>query len=424
MTVSSSGRTVELDPPKPFRSLIRPYLHLHGRYEADSTFNEDDDDTGLDRATERLDISDPDPNDLPPKPQDPEEVWEELIATPDFRHDLYIGACVRKDLRELRWLFQEYSKDNFHLQVSDDGDNGVLYAATEENGLATVQWLHQQDASIDQCNHYGRTPLMEAALWGRHKSVLYLTGQGADWRRRDGNNMNALDLAMNTERNASERASRGGRVYREPADAPQQRSRIEHHLKLLSHAQAQQLGSQDPQRRGFSFFVRTPDGNLGLYRPHNLLLIPNGQAQKAFAELDRGPNYPLVNAMSGYTYPNWPDVLDNELWARRANDLRVYLELPRDIRLASHVEPQLLAYLLFHHNLVNFPDQDVEYEDLQGLFDGLLPYTLTPIITVNKTDFCPSCQLFFERFKSFFPLLAVQFRFVGENANGSVTLRQ
>ena len=49
--------------------------------------------------------------------------------------------------------------------------------------------------------------------------------------------------------------------------------------------------------------------------------------------------------MSGFTYSAWPNVLDNKLWANRANDLREYLVLSRDTRLTSHVEPQLLTYV-------------------------------------------------------------------------------
>ncbi len=84
---------------------------------------------------------------------------------------------------------------------------------------------------------------------------------------------------------------------------------------------------EDPSRRGPSFFRRLEDGSLALYRPNTILQVPVENPYKAFAELDRGPNHPLVRAMSGYTYADWPDVLDNYLWARRADHLRIYLEL-------------------------------------------------------------------------------------------------
>lgn len=41
------------------------------------------------------------------------------------------------------------------------------------------------------------------------------------------------------------------------------------------------------------FFQRTADGLFVLYRPQCSLMIPNGQLQDSFAELDRGPGYLL-----------------------------------------------------------------------------------------------------------------------------------
>ena len=295
----------------------------------------------------------------------------------------------------------------------------MLCAAMAENGLATLRWLHERGTGIDQSNHYGRTPLMEAALWGRLETVQYLTAKGADVDARDANGMDALELAAESERNMGERVSRAKSVYREPVNANIQRARVEYHLRHLSNSQIPILRAPDYSRRGFSFFQRDADGNLVLYRPHSLLQVPNGQSQKAFAELDRGPNYPLVNAMSGYTYSAWPNVLDNVLWAKRANDLREYLGLSRNMGFASHVEPQLLTYILFHHDLVTFTEE-AERGDRQILLSSIRPFTLAPIITVNKGDLCSLCQQFFSNFRHSFLCLNVQFRFVGENGDGTI----
>jgi len=62
-------------------------------------------------------------------------------------------------------------------------------------------------------------------------------------------------------------------------------------------------------------------------------------------------------------------------------------------------------------------------ETLKSLTRSLLPTTLAPIVTVNKEDFCSSCRQFFDDFRNKFPFLNVQFRFVGENANGAVRAR-
>ena len=55
--------------------------------------------------------------------------------------------------------------------VDDEGNNGILLAGTEDAGLDTVKWLELKGACIGQRNFYGKTALMEAALWGRLKSV-------------------------------------------------------------------------------------------------------------------------------------------------------------------------------------------------------------------------------------------------------------
>lgn len=72
-----------------------------------------------------------------------------------------------------------------------------------------------------------------------------------------------------------------------------------------------------------------------IYQPQLLLEIPNGlhgpQLQKAFATLDRGPNYPYVNAMSGYTHPDHANVLDNQTWTDKAVRLRAMLNLRREV---------------------------------------------------------------------------------------------
>ncbi|KAH0837419.1 hypothetical protein FOPE_05241 [Fonsecaea pedrosoi] len=125
--------------------------------------------------------------------------------------------------------------------------------------------------------------------------------------------------------------------------------------------------------------------------------------------------------MSGYTFPGWRNVLDNNLWANRADELRKHLGLPSDIRAASHVEPQLLTYLVHHHTLVQYSeDEDFVPGDLQSFFDDLLPLAQVPVITVSKEYLCASCQTFYAAFRRIFATLNVRFRFVGENVNSLV----
>ncbi|KAK4551273.1 hypothetical protein LTR86_011257 [Recurvomyces mirabilis] len=308
----------------------------------------------------------------------------------------------------LRGLMRAYPEDEFpSLTDEHSGGNGVLYAATEENAVETIKFLLENGAAPDQPDHYGRTALMEAALWGHYDSVSLLTNtQKVNLHARDATGLSALDLSMATERNQGERSERAGGVYREPDDADINRQRIEHHLRRLVYNQ--QRAGQD--RTPDSFFQRQPDGSMAVYRPVLEIAIPRGGATKAFAELNRGSAYFLVQAMSGYSHPDWTNVLDNDVWTGRANQLRTFLGMEANRSYASHVEPQLLAYILFCHSLLDIEDSsewslDLTRKEVEGMRKAVPEYDLDPVITVNKGGLCPECQTMKNLMSERFPWL-------------------
>lgn len=149
-----------------------------------------------------------------------EEIMRELYADPQFRQAQYKSQCILGEIEELDLLCRRYPDDHLKGSVDEEGNTGTLLAATEERGLETLRWLHRHGDPIHQANLYGRTPLMKAALWGRLGTVQYLTQQRyVNFRQRDGNKMQATDLADDTPRNTNERMVRSGCVYREPSDA-------------------------------------------------------------------------------------------------------------------------------------------------------------------------------------------------------------
>jgi hypothetical protein len=355
----------------------------------------------------------------PPPQKTDDEIWAELFAEPDFRKYCYISYCVRRNIPALEQLCRQYLHDALIGYVDEDGESGALCAAIEERGLETLRWLHDRGDSITRANHYGRTPLMEAALWGRLETVRYLVEKRVDPEARDGNGMRAVDLAANTVRNVEERTGRLRRsIYREAANADRQRRQIEEVLERLALPTSSHTETPHSSRsQGSAFFNRKSDGTLEVYRPQILLEPPSGrdgrpQMQKAFATLDRGPNYAPINAMSGYTHPDWPNVLDNNVWTDKAQLLRGFLGLPEDRSAASHVEPQLLAYLIDHHSLRLLPRST----ETQELLEAMPTYSLRPVITVSKTAFCQSCREMIELFKEQFPELGVTLHCVGDSA--------
>jgi hypothetical protein len=178
---------------------------------------------------------------------------------------------------------------------------------------------------------------MEAALWGRLDTVRYLVREGVDIYARDANGMRAIDLSDEMERNTKERISRSRCFYREASHAGQLRKQVQALLQrsASSSSRSNSTGTailRPPQR--CAFFDRKPDGSLEILRPRESVEPPVGKLEKAFATLDRGPNYPFVNAMSGYTQPGWPNVLANEEWAAKADGLRAFFGLPGNKALA------------------------------------------------------------------------------------------
>lgn len=95
------------------------------------------------------------------------------------------------------------------------------------NGVGALRNLSKIGSSLDCINQSGRTPLMEAALWGCLANVTYLLQQGVDYIGRDRNGMQAFDLAADTVRNEAERTERRrGGIFTEHSDAARRRRHI------------------------------------------------------------------------------------------------------------------------------------------------------------------------------------------------------
>lgn len=409
------------------RTLLQEYRVQHETVPAFAEYEDDPD--GLAQAAESLNLDDNAEEQQPGRsvPKSDEEIMHDLISDPEFRRHMYVSHCTRGEVEDLKALCHRYPQDHLIGSVDEEGNTGALLAATEEVGLQALQWLIKKGASVQRANHFGRTPLMEATLWGRLATVRYLTQQGADLQSHDANGMRAVDFAAETERNKKERKVRANGFYRESSDADEKRRQIAAWLNNLAPTaplEGSDSWSAVGQRR--AFFDRKPDGKLEVYRPHTLLSPPSDklgpQVQKAFATLDRGLSYPYVNVMSGYSHPNWPNVLDNELWTAKAERLRAFLGLPPDKSAASHVEPQLLAYLVDHHSLRPLDDwrDDSDLDDLRNV---LPDQALKPLITVSKTKLCDKCDTFFEYFKSALPDFKVAFHCIGDTCAAPLQLR-
>ncbi|KAE9566074.1 hypothetical protein CGMCC3_g17750 [Colletotrichum fructicola] len=86
--------------------------------------------------------------------------------------------------------------------------NTALHCAACEKSDDMVRLLLQKGAKPNVVNAAGRSPLMEAALWGRLRNVELLLEYGADTETyciRNGQLLRAVDFAMPLEENIAER---------------------------------------------------------------------------------------------------------------------------------------------------------------------------------------------------------------------------
>ena len=309
-----------------------------------------------------------------------------------------------KGYKTTRRFFRKYPEDLFANAVDDEGNNGILLVAAEDAGLDTVKWLEQKGVSIDKRNYHGRTALMEAALSGRLETVQYLIDSGASICAEDANGHRASDFAADSERNEEERISRANNTVMVRPDANRKRRQI---LACLTRQETMGQGSLHVAKQSQihqGYFGKISPNLLWYYKADTSYDIRPGEETKAFARLDRGPQYPVISAMSGYSQGHRVDVLNNEIWTGKAQDIckTIYFDVSQSC--ASHVEKQLIAYYMDRHWIF---DEDTR------LRDGL-PSPPPAVITVNKSKMCSDCSAFYDQFCKYFMNVAVRIICVGK----------
>ncbi|KAK2765803.1 hypothetical protein CKAH01_15552 [Colletotrichum kahawae] len=101
-------------------------------------------------------------------------------------------------------------KPESKIQIT--GNTALHYAACKKSD-AMVRLLLQKGAKPNVINAAARSPLMEAALWGRLRNIELLLEYGADtgtYCIRNGQRLRVVDFAMPLEENIAERESLAG----------------------------------------------------------------------------------------------------------------------------------------------------------------------------------------------------------------------
>lgn len=329
-----------------------------------------------------------------------DEILEELMRDQKYRFSVYVSHCILNEGVGIRALMANYNDD--FLSVSDrTGNNGIALAAVEGH-LKLLQWLHEQGCDIHNRNCRDRTPLMMASLWGRVHIVDYLLEKGADATLRDHKGRSALDLALPDLRNRNERKRRMV-LYREPHEADQYRHRIAIQLQISlgTVPPAKYDPTPERQRNTTGFFLdprsSSQSGAIDYYELDQRYSIPD--ARKAIGRLDRGPLFPVISAMSGYSHSEWDPltVLDNAKWTEEVINLGRRLNVPVEQSYASHVEKQLLAFYVSKHFLLAD-----EHMELQKVKPPGPPVGAT--IVVSKDSVCQNCRDFIQRILDLVPM--------------------
>lgn len=274
-----------------------------------------------------------------------------------------ISDCIRGDVRNVKEYLETTAEQHIFLYGKDEqGDSTLSYAAVQRSP-SMVALILEKAAEVNSRNRRGRTPLMEAALWGRAGNARTLLEYGADKTLRDCHGRTASDLASSSDENSDEREARAGRVYREIAyNADRQRKAI---VRLLQDQPAPSqiplstADSIDPDYHHFSFHKSPQTSSIELSAPTRSFTVP--RKTQTTARLDRGLPFPPIDAMSGWGHygeglimisgRNWTEevfricrLVGHQLTARSGCD-----QGRTGWFSACHAEKQLVAYLLSKH---------------------------------------------------------------------------
>lgn len=241
--------------------------------------------------------------------------------------------------------------------VDDDG-NSALWSAACERFPVVVELLLDRGANADFQNKNGRTPLMEAALWGRCENVKHLLRYGADKNLQDGDGFKAIHLADSSDRNEEERYWRSGeehQVYKEVTRTANQARRMIVHL--LEDAIDETIPGPNNNFENHVFQKSLP-GTIKLVAP--IAEYPISRPWKTIARLERGNKYPSVAAMSGWSHGDTITTVSGRDWTSeviRIAEIIGHILQPDERRdrgvpgqfYACHAEKQLIAYFISRH---------------------------------------------------------------------------
>jgi hypothetical protein len=257
------------------------------------------------------------------------------------------------------------------LHGIDEEGNSALNLAASEKYPAIVKLLLDYGVDADHQNKNGRSPLMEAAIWGRTDNVKHFLEYGVNRTLHDIHGHQAAELAGPSLRNDEERYWRSGgevQIYREVTFIANQARRVIFELlKDSKKIPSKVVLTQDQSFHEYSF-KKTDQGSIELVAPIAEFRVPN--EWKTVASLQRPSNYPSIAAMSGWSHRETNITVSGREWTDEV--MRISMAVGHQLRIekrrdqgieghfhASHAEKQLVAYFISKHVLIESDGEEL-----------------------------------------------------------------
>ncbi|KAL7913411.1 hypothetical protein GGI35DRAFT_466969 [Trichoderma velutinum] len=289
-----------------------------------------------------------------------------------------ISDCIIGKLGAVSQYLETSTEAKLFLHGKDETGNTTLIMAAAEKSDEMVSLLLQNGADVNAVNNDGRSALMEAALWGRLKSVKVLLESNAAKSAKDRHGRCAMDLAQPTRRNEKERYMRSSLAA---ADSVPERDSDRRHIVIL-------LGDSNTEKRhaytgplsnsewtNYRFKKSELEMEITLHGPIQRYPVP--RITKTAAVLDRGDQFAQISATSGWgigslppndnTGPSWIE----QVYYIASTVGHIFDHAPNSRwdqgkpgqYYASHAEKKLIAYFLDKHIFMpkdKQPDQTLE----------------------------------------------------------------
>ncbi|RVX75973.1 hypothetical protein B0A52_00330 [Exophiala mesophila] len=344
------------------------------------------------------------------------QFYKKAMANPQDRKKFFISHCLCKKTLEVRRMLRQYKTDKLSENRDQYGDDVVSLVAAEGH-VCVLELLHEAGAGVANINNRGRTPLMEAILWGREQAVKFLLEKGADPLSKDHRGRTALDLGQDTDANRREREKRSD-LYTDTQDLRLARVRICARLENLTRSTFPPQGRSPNSAHLFDGHFRQIGHYLTWFNraiEYNL-----DYDSRTVGILSYDGHTVSVAAMSGANhYQPGPQTLDNETWTEKVRDICEVIGYPltpdrRDggklqgFYMACHAEKQLAAYHIDRHFFWDRESRDSDVLELEKL----RPLGGPPkaFIVVNR-PVCKDCDAFIRFVRDFFSVdIEVVFR--------------